>query len=258
MRLRALAALAFLTAALAAAAGVAWWRGHAVGEVERGARLASSTGCLACHGPAGRLADPDGALGVGSVPSFDHDDVTAYARSGGEIREWILDGQPRRLREEKTEETPPVLHMPAWRGRLGDREVDWLVAYVRAVSDFDPVPEAAAAGRAAAARHGCFACHGPQGRGDTPNPGSLKGYIPSWSGTDFPELARDDGEIREWVRDGAPRRLRDHPVAAFFLRRQAIRMPAYGDRVTVPELDRIVGYIRWLRQPAAEPAAAPR
>ena len=83
-------------------------------------------------------------------------------------------------------------------------------------------------GRDAAARLGCFACHGPQGRGDTPNPGSLKGHIPSWSGADFLELARDEGEIREWIREGAPRRLRDNPVAAFFLRRQAIRMPAYG------------------------------
>jgi mono/diheme cytochrome c family protein len=111
-----------------------------------------------------------------------------------------------------------------------------------------------AAGRDAAARAGCFACHGPQGRGDTPNPGSLKGYIPSWSGTDFPELARDDAEIREWVRDGAPRRLRQHRVASIFLRRAAIRMPAYGDRVTDAELDAIVGYIRWLRQPV--PGAA--
>jgi len=258
MRLRVLLAVAVPAAALAGAAGVAWWRGHAIGDVQRGARLASESGCLACHGPAGRLADPDGALGVGTVPSFDHDDVTAYAKSAGEIREWILDGQPRRLREEKTEEPPPVLRMPAWRGQLSEREADWLVAYVKAASDFDPIPDAAVAGREAAARHGCFACHGPQGRGDTPNAGSLKGYIPSWSGTDFPELARDDGEIREWVRDGMPRRLRDHPVAAFFLRRQAIRMPAYGQRVTDEELDRIVGYIRWLRQPAAAPADVPR
>ena len=116
------------------------------------------------------------------------------------------------------------------------REVDQLVAYVKAVSDFDPVPDAVAAGRDAAARLGCFACHGPQGRFDTPNPGSLKGYIPSWSGRDFPELARDEGEIREWIRDGSPRRLRDNPVAAFFLRRQAIRMPAYGDRVSEDEV----------------------
>ena len=77
-----------------------WWRSHNVGPVERGARLAAERGCLSCHGPAGRLADPDGTRGIGSVPSFEHDDVTAYAKSEDEIREWILDGKPRRLREE--------------------------------------------------------------------------------------------------------------------------------------------------------------
>ena len=252
MRLRVLLALAVL--ALAVAVGVDWWRTHAIGDVGHGSRLAVASGCLACHGPAGRLADPDGARGIGTVPSFDHDDVTEYAKSADEIREWILDGQPRRLRGEKTDEPAPALRMPAWRGRFSEREVGALAAWVRAVSDFDALPAAAAAGRDAAARLGCLACHGPQGRGDTPNPGSLKGYIPSWSGTDFPELARDDGEIREWVRDGVPRRLRENPVASFFIRRQAIRMPAYGMRVTEAELAQIVGYIRWLRSSQASGA----
>jgi hypothetical protein len=101
--------------------------------------------------------------------------------------------------------------MPAWRDRLSAREVDHLVAWVKAVSDFDPLPAEAAAGRDVAASLGCFACHGPQGRGDTPNPGSLKGHIPSWSGADFLALARDEGEIHEWIREGAPRRLRENP-----------------------------------------------
>ena len=222
--------------------------------MQRGARLAAERGCLGCHGPAGRLADPDGALGIGSVPSFEHDDVTGYAKSEGEIREWILDGKPRRLREARGDEPEPLLAMPAWRGRLSPVEVDQLVAYVKAVSDFDPVPDAVAEGRDAAARLGCFACHGPQGRFDTPNPGSLKGYVPAWSGADFPELARDDGEIREWIRDGSPKRLRDNPVAAFFIRRQAIRMPAYGDRVSEDEVRRITAYIAWLRGGGASPA----
>jgi len=240
-------ALALPIVALAGLCTVAWWRSHNIGPVERGARLAAERGCLSCHGPAGRLADPDGTLGIGSVPSFEHDDVTTYAKSEGEIREWILDGKPRRLREEKGAEPKPVLGMPAWRDRLSPAEVDRLVAYVKAVSDFDPVPDAVAAGREAAARLGCFACHGPQGRFDTPNPGSLKGYVPAWSGADFPELARDESEIREWIRDGSPKRLRENPVAAFFIRRQAIRMPAFGDRVSEDEVRRITGYIVWLR-----------
>lgn len=236
--------------ALAGLGGLAWWRSHNVGEVQRGARLAFERGCLSCHGELGRLADPEGDPGIGVVPSFGQDDVTTYAKSRDEILEWILDGKPRRLRNE-AEDEPPLLRMPAWRGRLSTSEAEALVAYVAAVSDFDPVPEAVARGRDTAAGLGCFACHGPQGRGDTPNPGSLKGYIPSWTGADFPELARDDGEIREWVRDGSPKRLRENPVAAFFMGRQAIRMPAYGDRVTEEEMGRIVAYIGWLRRPGA-------
>jgi mono/diheme cytochrome c family protein len=241
-------------AVLAGLAGVAWWRTRDIGPVQRGARLASERGCLSCHGPAGRLADPEGTLGIGSIPSFEHADVTSYARSEAEIREWILDGKPSGLREAQDGETA-LLAMPAWRGRLSAREVDHLVAYVKAASDFDPVPDAVAEGRDAAARLGCFACHGPQGRFDTPNPGSLKGHIPSWTGADFPELARDDGEIREWIRDGGPRRLRENPVAAFFLRRQAIRMPAYGDRVGEAEIRQITDYIRWLRRARPSPGS---
>jgi mono/diheme cytochrome c family protein len=240
---------------LAGVGAATWWRSRNVGRVQRGARLAAERGCLSCHGAGGRLADPDGSRGIGSVPGFDHDDVTSYARTDAEIREWILDGRPRRLREEKAPGEEPLLRMPAWRGRLSSAEVDHLVAFVKAVSDFDPLPEAAAAGRDVAARLACFSCHGLQGRFDTPNPGSLKGYIPAWSGADFPELARDDGEIREWVRDGGPKRLRENPVAAFFFRRQAIRMPAYGERVSEDELRQVTAYIRWLRE--GGPPSAP-
>ncbi len=253
--MRRLLLVSIVLCGIAGLGAVAWWRSHDVGPAQRGARLAAELGCLGCHGPGGRLADPDGTLGVGSVPSFDRGDVTSYAKSEAEIREWIRDGKPRRLVEEESHEPEPALRMPAWRDRLSAREVDQLVAYVRAVSDFDPVPEPAAAGRDTAARLGCFACHGPQGRFDTPNPGSLKGHIPSWTGRDFVELARDDGEIREWIRDGSPRRLRENPVAAFFLRRQAIRMPAFGDRVSEDDAARIVAYIRWLRRSGPSPAS---
>jgi mono/diheme cytochrome c family protein len=249
-RARSLIAVA-LFAALAAIGGVDWWRTHNVGPVQRGVRLAAERGCLACHGPGGRLVDPDGSRGIGGVPAFDHDDVTGYAHSEAEIREWILDGRLKRRSD--AGEPQPLLRMPAWRGRLTEADVDALVAWLSASSDFTPVPASVATARDAIAALGCFACHGPQGRGDTPNPGSLKGYIPSWSGADFPELARDDAEIREWIRDGAPRRLRDNPAASWFMRRQAIRMPAFGDRVGEPQVRQVTEYIRWLRGPGARP-----
>jgi mono/diheme cytochrome c family protein len=115
------------------------------------------------------------------------------------------------------------------------------------MSDFEEMPDPARAGHDLAASLGCFGCHGPGGRGDTPNPGSLKGYIPSWAGADYPELVRDEAELAEWIRDGSPRRLRENPVAAFFLARQLIRMPAFGPELTDREIRQIGDYVAWLR-----------
>jgi mono/diheme cytochrome c family protein len=116
------------------------------------------------------------------------------------------------------------------------------------VSGFEEMPADAREGHDLASRLGCFGCHGPGGRGDTPNPGSLKGYIPSWSGVDYPELVRDEEELAEWIVEGSPRRLRENPVAGFFLRRQHVTMPAFGPDVTDDEIRRIGAYIRWLRR----------
>ena len=157
---------------------------------------------------------------------------------------------PRRLREAAADAEPALFRMPAWRGLLSEREVEDLVAYVKAASDFEKPPDARAEeGRQAAAHLGCFSCHGPQGRGSPPNPRSFKGYVPSWDGADFPDLAQDEAEIREWILDGSPRRLREHPVAAFFLKRQVLQMPAYRGKIEDEQLARVLDYIRWLRTP---------
>jgi mono/diheme cytochrome c family protein len=189
------------------------------------------------------------AEGVGSAPSFAPDVVPDYVKALPEIQEWILDGEPARLKEEEDEEET-LLRMPSFRGILTEGEVSDLSAWIAAVADLSPPPEGPArAGRDAAGRLGCFGCHGPQGRGDTPNPRSLKGYIPAWDGADFPDLARDDSEIRDWIRDGGPARLRNHPVARFFMGRQAIRMPAFGAAAPDADVEAITAYIHWLRNP---------
>lgn len=235
--------------AAAAAGGLAWWRGKNVGPVERGFRLAQAHGCFTCHGPGGLRGYEDDGRGIGGVPPFSPDEVKAHAKSDDEIREWILDGMPRRLRDEPPEPgEPPVLSMPAFREVLGPDEVDAIVAYVKAVSDFGPAPEGQALiGRDAAQTLGCFACHGPQGRGNPPNPGSLKGYIPSWDGADYPDLVESEAELREWIVDGSPKRLREHRIARRFLEKQAVKMPAYRTQVKEEELAAIAAYIAWLR-----------
>jgi mono/diheme cytochrome c family protein len=140
---------------------------------------------------------------------------------------------------------------------LSAREVDDLVAYIEAIGDVERPREAdAESGRAAAERLGCFACHGPQGRGSTPNPRSLKGYIPPWDGPDYSELVRSDAEAREWIVDGRPRRLAEDRVARRFLDRQVIQMPAYRGRIKPAEVDQIVHYVRWLRRDGEHQVAA--
>lgn len=241
---------------LAALGGAAWlgfehWRQGGVSAVRRGRVLADRSGCFGCHGPGGLTGFEDPAGTTGAVPPFDQEAVESHARTPAEIREWIADGRPRRLREmdEKAgEEEQALLRMPAFGQRLSPAEIDDLVAFVRATSGYQASAEpAAVAGREAAARLGCFTCHGPQGRDTPPNPGSFKGYIPSWDGPDLPELARDDAELREWILDGSPKRLREHPIARRFIAGQAVKMPAYRGHIAPEDVELLVAYVRWLR-----------
>jgi mono/diheme cytochrome c family protein len=167
------------------------------------------------------------------------------------LREWILDGMPLGVRQDPEAREAleaAAIRMPAWRGRLSHAEVDDLVAYMRALAAADvPEDQAARNGHAVAERLGCFGCHGPGGRGAGSNPGSLKGYIPPWDGRDFAELVADNGELREWILSGRPRRLEANPLARFFLNRQAIRMPAFRGHVTEEEVQALEAYIGWLR-----------
>jgi mono/diheme cytochrome c family protein len=228
------------------------WRRKNVGAVQRGYEVAYRNGCFSCHGPGGikGMANPGHA--EEEVPPWSGGIMMMYAENEEEIREWILDGLPKRIRndpEQMKQREKAAIDMPAWRGLLSDRELYDLVAYVKAVADFEKPPdEKADEGRRIADRLGCFNCHGPQGRGATPNARAFKGYIPSWDGPDFPELARDDAEIREWILDGVSRRFAGSKAARFFLERQPIKMPAYRGHVKDEEVDRMVDYIRWVRQ----------
>jgi mono/diheme cytochrome c family protein len=219
---------------------VFWWRSANVGPVQRGADLALSQGCLGCHGGSGESP---------LLPRLftDLDDVERET-----LREWILDGMPRRVRQDaelRAALEAEAIRMPAWRGRLSEGQVDDLITYLRALAVADlPGDPAIRTGYAVAERLGCFRCHGPGGRGASRNPGSLKGYIPPWDGSDFAELVVDEAELREWILGGRPQRLQDNPLARFFLDRQAIRMPAFRGSIQEEELRAVQAYIGWLRR----------
>jgi mono/diheme cytochrome c family protein len=252
MRLLSRAAVVLVVLGLGAYAAYGYWRTKNVGPVQRGWVVAEAKGCFTCHGPGGHHGMPNPGHGLGEVPAWSGGLVTMYADNEAEIREWILDGMPQRIRndpEQMKQREKALIPMPAWRGLLTDAELRDLVAYVKAASDLEtPDDEKAEEGRQVAIKYGCFNCHGPQGRGSMPNVRAFKGYIPAWDGADFPELAANDDEIREWILDGTVRRLRDHPIARIFLERQPIKMPPYRGHLTDAEVDRLVDYIHWVRQ----------
>jgi mono/diheme cytochrome c family protein len=247
-------AIAALALGIVAYVAYHWWRTKNVSAVQRGYRVAESKGCFTCHGPGGlaKRMTPNPGYGLDEVPDWSASLMTMYSQSEEEIREWILDGVSKRVAadpEQMKLREKMIIEMPEWRGLLSEGELNDLVAYIKAVSDFErPQDEKAEAGRQAALSLGCFSCHGPQGRGSMPNVRAFKGYIPSWDGADFPELCRDDQEIREWILDGITQRFKSSRLARFFLERQPIKMPAYRGHVTDEQVDRIIDYIHWLRR----------
>lgn len=218
----------------------------------RGLVLADELGCFGCHGPEGGGGHPNPSSPLEEVPPLKAGASLAFfVRNEGEIREWILHGRPARV--EASAPRPGLIRMPAYAGFVTDAQVDDLVACVQYLSARPrPATPAAEQGLATAERLGCFACHGPGGRGGLANPGSFKGYIPPWDGEDFAELVADDEELRQWIRAGAIERFNANPLARFFLARQAIQMPAYEGLASAQEVEALVAYIHWLRADGRE------
>jgi mono/diheme cytochrome c family protein len=257
--MRRVVALGALGVALGGLAAWLWLTWPRLPAAERGRRLAEAQGCFGCHGPGGR----EGAANPGrrdrTVPTFGGD-LMMYAHDAADVRAWILDGSTPRRRESATwraQRDSGALRMPAYRGRLSAGQVEDLVAFVMLVSGSpEPDDSLALAGRARALALGCDACHGAGGRLAIPNPGSLKGYVPSWDGADFPELVRSEAEFGQWVRHGVSDRFRDDPVSRRFLERARLRMPAYERHLAAGDLAALWAYVRWLRSPAADPSRA--
>jgi len=245
--------------AVAGALGVAWLRRPHLPPAERGRRLAEEQGCFACHGAAGTKGTANPGRKDKTVPTF-AGDLMMFADDAHDVREWILNGVTAKKRESKTwqeQRAAGALRMPAFRGKLSDREVSDLVAYVMLVSD-SPEPEdsLALAGRDRVKALGCTGCHGFGGRLALPNPGSLKGYVPSWDGADFPELVTGEAEFKQWVQNGVSDRFKGNPPAMFFLRRARLHMPAYEKHLVPGDLEKLWAYVSWLRTPDAKPDSA--
>ncbi|MBI1798298.1 MAG: c-type cytochrome [Candidatus Eisenbacteria bacterium] len=216
---------------------------------ERGRRLAEKTGCFACHGPEGTRGTVNPGRTDVSVPTFE-DDVMMYAKTREEIREWIHDGSTARRRASaawRDERENGALRMQAFGTRLTERQIDDLVAFVTAASGPKIPDSLARSGIARAEKLGCTGCHGQGGRLARRNPGSLKGYVPSWDGPDFAELVRDSTEFRQWVEKGVSRRFDRNPAARYFLNRAVLRMPAFKKHLEPADVPALWAYVTWLR-----------
>ncbi len=219
---------------------------------ERGRRLAERTGCFACHGPGGTRGAANPGRTDRTVPTFEGD-VMMYAKSPEEIHEWIHEGVTEKRSKSQTwreQRERGALKMPAFKGRMSESQMKDLVAFVMASSGMPaPGDSLAARGLERAEALGCVGCHGAGGRLAGRNPGSLKGYIPSWDGEDFPELVRDRAEFDEWVERGVSRRFERDPLAQFFLKRAVLAMPAYRQHLGPGDLDALWAYLQWVRSP---------
>jgi mono/diheme cytochrome c family protein len=217
---------------------------------ERGRRLAERSGCFACHGPEGSRGSANPGRLERRVPDYEGD-LMMFIEDPSEIREWIRDGTTAKRAVSRTwrqQRERGTLRMPAFGHRLSARQIDDLAAFVEAVSGIPEPPDSLPrAGLERAGALGCTGCHGPGGRLARPNPGSFKGYVPSWDGPDFPELVRDRAEFGEWVERGVSRRFERLPLARYFLHRATLHMPAYGRRVMPGDVDALWAYVRWVR-----------
>lgn len=239
-----------------------FWKAPLYSSFSRGQALAERLGCFACHGPGGTSGIANPGSDEKTVPTWDGGTLMMYAKNEEEIREWILDGMPQRLRgrhehhghnggedhhQGHQHEGEALIDMPAFRDKVTSRELEDLVSFVKAVGWTDEIQDPLARkGREVALEKGCLGCHGPEGRSPMPNPGSLKGYIPPWDSKDFGELVKNDEELEEWILNGVTRRFQNNRLANFFVERQKIHMPPYKKHLSPEELSALKAYIRWV------------
>ncbi len=249
-------------------------------RVVRGWKKAESLGCFSCHGPRGFGETPNPLSEDEEVPSFKGGEPMMWAKNERELKEYILYGKPKRKQQkqknhqekkkkeqEKSSDAPLVfgdvdfesvpdeekkeglIKMPAFKRVVSQNDVEALVVFIKANALLlNPKTKDLKKGRDIVLNNGCFACHGPSGAGGILNPGSFKGYIPSFIGDDFNELVKNEKELMEWIEKGKMKRFERNPLARFFTRRQVIKMPAYEKVLSDEKIELVVDYLHWLRK----------
>lgn len=251
-----LSGLALILVALLAGPWVfqTYWAHRSSNPVRRGVVRAGELGCFSCHGNLGTagLKDPGGD--DLEVPTWNGGMSMMYVRNDSDIHHYILEGSIPKVEspEPSAGNGKPVkaeVVMPAFRKVLEGSDLEDLTAAFKVLSAMVSPPTGGPEerGLSLARAWGCFSCHGPGGSGGLPNPGSFAGFIPGWYGPDFRDTVRDRGEFDAWVREGRITRFASNPLAARFMSRQRIQMPAYR-RFSPADLDDLWAYTRWLEE----------
>jgi mono/diheme cytochrome c family protein len=249
-------------------------RNPEVSPVARGEKLASSSGCFACHGRDDaenrfnlRQASP-GKWRTKSLPTMWEDGIDR----ADIIIDWITHGVPARSVEKHKQ---LLIQMPAYEKRLTPEEIDALAAWVLAEglrlnegqgnasrntpALDDVLPEKLSAdqllviGDRLSRKHGCYQCHGELGQGGAANLASYKGHIPGFFGKEFLELTAngDRAEILHWIDHGRGKAIESGltgKLAKHFIEGQAIGMPGYRDHLSEKEKILLTDYLLLLNK----------
>lgn len=250
----ALAVAAVLAAAVPAGLRLLLWRWE-LNPILRGRLLAERMGCLSCHRPFADTEIPNPGSRWGTVPAFQGGNPMMYGSTTPEvIAEYVRLGAPRAWLDDPAARqrlASQHLRMPAYGEVLSPGEQEDVVAFASALEGVGrPGGEDVDAGRAVARRLGCLSCHGVEGSGGLPNPGSLGGFIPGFLGRNFTDLVGDEEEFREWVLEGTLARLEKNPLVRYFWRRQQISMPAFRGELEDQELAQLWAWVKALRAPS--------
>lgn len=229
----------------------AYWSARSTNPVRRGVKRAAELGCFSCHGSLGSHGIPDPGTHDAGVPDWSGGVWMMHVENDQEIRDYILTGSTPEQRHGSTghDHETAAIEMPAYENVLAGSDLEDLVAAFKVLSGMSVPPAGSSArrGHDVARTWECFSCHGPAGSGGLPNPASFTGFIPGWYGADFQDLVRNRQEFDEWILEGTLSRLENHAIASFFIRRQRVSMPAYG-QMREDELDDLWAYAEWLRE----------
>ena len=103
------------------------------GAAAEGRSLGVENGCFGCHGPEGRGLIGNPGSFKGYIPAWDGGDFAELVRTPEEFREWVAQGEIKRLRD-----NPAAAHfldnqaikMPAYRGILSGDDIEKVRSYV--------------------------------------------------------------------------------------------------------------------------------